>query len=229
MRRHRTESLFWKRFPYKLVLHLPFAFLLRNYSNAEIEAICKKERDKVMMSTVIYDAILKYHNEVFDLRKILENYGSEYKFRIENNSLSIFFDDLRLVDDLEKRFKDDIVSLYEPLNEAVMKNLFEERIIIRDNLIHDCRYKIKLKENALKKLTDSAKKSLVRMLDTDRFANTETVVNDIKHRKYIWSQYIYAKESKDLLMFQMVGHELIREVIKIVTYDELEKEKANAD
>lgn len=230
MYRRQTESLYWKRFPYKVVLNLPFAYYLRNYNDEEIDKIVKSDKPEKFMNNMTYNSIKKNHRELLDLRGILNKFDEQdYRFRTEGSSISVFFKDMSLFDAVNSRFGKDIIALYEPLNADVLQTILENRVIVKRNLTHDCRYKIRLREDGLKNLTDSSKKSLVRMLSTDRFANTNRLIDDIQNRKYIWTQFIYAKESKDLLMFQMVGHDMIGEVIKMVTYDELEKEKANAD
>jgi hypothetical protein len=75
-------------------------------------------------------------------------------------------------------------------------------------------------------LTDASKANLARLLkaNPEQYANIDKLANDIEqNRKYIWQTYIYARESKDLLMLQMIAQPIIREVIKIVTHAEIQE------
>jgi hypothetical protein len=152
--------------------------------------------------------------------------------RAEGSSLSVFFKERDIFDRINDLYGEHIVEFYEPADDIVLKKMLEyDRLLVRDSLIHGCRYKIMLREGKTN-LSVKLRENIVRLIsDESRFFNTKTLINDFKnHKTYVWSTYIYAKESKDLLMFQMLAQPIIRETVKIVTTEELrQEEKQNAE
>lgn len=220
-----TSSLFWKKFPYKAVIHAPWAGTVR-YTNHNALDMVERTQGK-NKPKFFNDIVYKYPKELRRALQFIEQYPKEdLRFRCENSTLSLFFVDRNILNDIKATFDPHVVELHEPANDEVLNMLLSYKTIIKPNLIHGCRYKVMLRDN-MQFLTDASKKNLLRLLknNQDRYANVKEFIKDIDaNRKYIWQTYVYAKESKDLLMLQMIAQPIIREVIKIVTYAEIEEE-----
>lgn len=225
MRTIETSQLFWKTFPYKIVIHAPWAGTVRYTNHNALDIVDKTigtKRPKFFNETVY-----TYPKELRRALNFIDQYTKEdLRFRCENGTLSLFFKDRNILNEIKKTFDPHIVEFHEPSSDEALTTLLDHKIIIKSNLIHGCRYKIMLKDN-MSLLTDASKTNLSRLFKNNqhRYANVDRLVKDIdSNRKYIWQTYVYAKESKDLLMLQMIAQPIIREVIKIVTHAEIKEE-----
>jgi hypothetical protein len=226
----KTSSLFWKKFPYKAIVQAPWAGYVRYTSHSALDK-AEAGGDWVKDRMLFHDTIMAYPKELRKALRFLEKYDkNELRFRCEGRTLSLFFIDRNTLTDIQNEFGPDVVEFHEPASDEALDSLLNHKIMIKDHLIHDCRYKVMLRER-LSLLTDSSKTNLVRLLknNPERYANLKRIVPDLeRNSKYLWQTYIYAKESKDLLMLQMIAQPIIREVIKIVTHAEIQ-EASTAD
>jgi hypothetical protein len=225
----KTSSLFWKKFPYKVVVEANWAGSVR-YANYEaldkIDAgISKKD------SNFYNDILLTYPRELRRALEFIDRYDKDdLRFRCEGRYLSLFFKDRNILGAIQTEFGNNVAEFHTPASDEVLDRMLNHKIIVKDHLIHGCRYKVMLRDR-MELLTDASKSNLARLLknNTDRYANVDKLITDLEHRrKYIWQTYIYARESKDLLMLQMIAQPVVREVIKIVTHAEVQ-EASTAD
>ena len=226
----KTSSLFWKKFPYKAVIEANWAGFVRYTSHNALDKINLggvHVKEKMFFS----DTILQYPKELRKALCFIDRYSKDdLRFRCEGRYLSFFFMDRNVLADIQKEFGNNVAEFHEPASDEALDKMLNHKIIIKDHLIHGCRYKVMLRDR-MSLLTEASKANLLRLLkaNPDRYANIDKLINDIEgNRKYIWQTYIYAKESKDLLMLQMIAQPIIREVIKIVTHAEIQ-EASTAD
>ena len=224
----KTSSLFWKKFPYKVIVQAPWAGYIRYTSHGALDK-AEASGGQVSDRMLFHDTIMAYPTELRKALRFIEKYDkNELRFRCEHKSLSLFFMDRSTLANIQNEFSNDIVEFHEPASDEELDSLLNHKIIIKDRLIHDCRYKVMLKDR-MSLLTDASKINLVRLLknNRERYANIDKLIRDMEgNHKYIWQTYIYAKESKDLLMLQMIAQPIIREVIKIVTHAEIQEANA---
>ena len=224
----KTSSLFWKKFPYKVIVQAPWAGYIRYTSHAALDK-AEASGGQVSDRMLFHDTIMAYPTELRKALRFIEKYDkNELRFRCEHKSLSLFFMDRSTLANIQNEFSNDIVEFHEPASDEELDSLLNHKIIIKDRLIHDCRYKVMLKDR-MSLLTDASKINLVRLLknNRERYANIDKLIRDMEgNHKYIWQTYIYAQESKDLLMLQMIAQPRIREVIKIVTHAEIQEANA---
>ena len=224
----KTSSLFWKKFPYKAIVQAPWAGYVRYTSHAALDKV-NAGGDWVKDRMLFHDTIMAYPTELRKALRFIEKYDkNDLRFRCEGRTLSLFFMDRNVLTDIQNEFGNDVTEFHEPASDEALDSLLNHKIIIKDHLIHDCRYKVMLKDR-MSLLTDASKINLVRLLknNRERYANIDKLIRDMEgNHKYIWQTYIYAKESKDLLMLQMIAQPIIREVIKIVTHAEIQEANA---
>lgn len=226
----KTSSLFWKKFPYKAIVQAPWAGYVRYTSHAALDKV-EAGGDWVKDRMLFHDTIMSYPTELRKTLRFIEKYDkNELRYRCEGRTLSLFFMDRNILTDIQNEFGNNVAEFHEPASDEALDTMLNHKIIIKDHLVHDCRYKVMLRER-LSLLTDSSKTNLVRLLknNPNRYANVHKMIADLeRNSKYLWQTYIYAKESKDLLMLQMMAQPIIREVIKIVTHAEIQ-EASTAD
>ena len=156
----------------------------------------------------------------------------EVSFRCEGSTLSIFFKDKNILNELLGEFKNHIRAFYEPENALILEYLNENiRTEVKNQLTHGCRYKVNLK--TLSKISSSNKENFMRIVNdhNDQFHMTDRTRHLFtgERRWYGEGSFFYVKDSKYLLMVQMIIQPAIKEVIKIVTPEELKKEELDAE
>jgi len=207
-----THSLFYKKFPYKIILTGEWPlFSVRSIS-------------------YIWPTLRKKQQEILNfLRSYPED---DMRFRMESYQVSVFFKDPTLPSELEKKWPGSVKEFYEPKNAlATEKMLNNVRLEIRGNLIHGCRYRVKLKDSVWRKDPDSVL-SLTRFKDfhdrnQEKFVLTPSLVVALRAGGNYWVSncYFYVMDSKTLMMTQMYLHNVIKETIKMITHDELNEGK----
>mgnify|MGYP003339610165 CR=1 FL=1 len=98
------------------------------------------------------------------------------------------------------------------------------RTVVKKNLTHGCRYKVVL-TGSLQKINSDVRKNFVKLVkrNKDEFHISDDALESFKREhRYFWGNYFYVKDGKYLLMAQMMLQPIIKEVVKIVTYDEVE-------
>lgn len=221
-----TTNLFWKKFPYKVVISSPWAGSVRYTNYKTLDKIADGDINK--NNSYFYNkTTIQYHKELRSALEFIDRYDSDdLRFRCEGLTLSLFFKDRSMLNDIKKEFDPHVDVFYEPINNDALQQMLDQKILVKERLIHDCRYKVMLRDR-MDLLTDASKKNLSRLLtnNEDRYANTRRLIQDLDNdRKYIWQSYIYAKDGKDLVLLQMMANSIIREVVKIVTYAELKED-----
>ena len=224
-----TNRLFYRTYPYKAVLLYDWTTAASLLKEADMDKIDTGKDYASGRSTSKYKANPATTRE---FRIWLDSYTKkDLRTRVEGYSLTLFFKDRKIVDELENRWPGIVEELYEPANNLALDHMLSAvRTEVRPRLTHGCRYKIYLNGD-IKNIPDSVRKRV----DTTFKKNPENYVVPTSVRRvfegdarFFWgTTYFYARDSKFLLMIQMLIQPLIKETVTIVTNEELKEKEAN--
>ena len=217
-----SDRLFYRSFPYKAVLNNEWAFAATHFHLNDIIRIKKGDLSDYGR---VNRAALRYPTEICELIKFFENFDrTTMRKRQECYSISLFFKDPSVVDDLERLAPGAITEFWKPAsNEALAFMENNTRTVVKKELTHGCRYKVIL-QGDVNKIGPEVRKNFVKLIkrNRDNFHISEHSLDSFNHKyRHFWGNYFYVKDSKHLLMAQMMMQPIIKEVVKIVTYDEV--------
>ncbi len=217
-----SDRLFYRSFPYKAVLNNDWAFAAICFTTHDIPTIKKGDLGDYGRAN---RAALRYPKEIIELIKFFAKFDrTTMRKRQECYSLSLFFKDRSVVDHLEKIAPGAITELWEPVSEEALTFMESNtRTVVKKQLTHGCRYKVVI-NGAVGKLTADTKKNFINLVkrNKDEFHMSDDLRDSFKRDyKYFYGHYFYVKDGKYLLMAQMMLQPIIKEVVKIVTYDEV--------
>jgi hypothetical protein len=228
MKTQITSRLFYKKFPFKVRLKPQWAVTSRIFSKDQIAEIVTQKKSHTRYGKWV----LSNPKEVYELSEFFSQYSKdEIQFRIEVQ-LSVFFKDMNILNDLLVKFPKIVETLWKPANDQALDHMMDKvRVEIKPKLTHDCRYKIFLK-GKMGNISNENRLSFIRLYkrNSDEFVLPKSTQNDFERpHNVLWgSPYFYVKDSKYLLMAQMLIQPLIKETVKMVTLEEL-SEKENVD
>jgi hypothetical protein len=228
MRIRTTDKLFYRSFPYKAVIQNEWGYAA-NYFN--VKDIPKIKKGDLTDWGAANRAAREYPNEVIGLIQLLGKYDkTQLRRRTEGRGLSLFFKDRAILDNLKKISKKNsvVAEFWEPVSEeALMFMKTNRRVEVKKHLTHGCRYKVAL-QGSISKLSPDGKKNFVNLVkrNLDEFHISEDMLDSFKREyRHFWGNYFYVRDSKFLLMAQMILQPIIKEVVKIVTHDEIQQEE----
>ena len=231
MKTRTTQRLFYKKYPFKAKLKPEWAIAARVLSMDEITRALKDKRGRWGFGKA-YRLAAEHNKNVVALKQFFEQYSKDdIKFRVEG-SISIFFKDIKILDDLVAKFPKIVDEFWAPASKDIMEHMLSEvRVEVKETLTHGCRYKVFL-SGRLAKISDENRQSFVRLYNRheNEFVVPRGTKNDFERPAYTFygSPYFYVKDSKYLLMAQMLIQPVIKETVKIVTIEELnQKETEN--
>lgn len=168
-------------------------------------------------------SFLRKVNQDYNLFKYIENVTKgNIKIRTEA-FVNVFSDDLNLVNDLANKFNEHLVYKHIPDANTANYIASNEKTEIKKKLTHGCRYKVILSSKylpksdnlfKLKKLIDKNPSSFHIPFCLERYL-------DEKIRYLYGSPYFHVKDEKYLMLVRLILDKEIKEVITIITYDEL--------
>jgi hypothetical protein len=149
------------------------------------------------------------------------------KIRTENYTLNVFFKDKAIIKLLTDEFPKMVTEISQPKNEEVL-NYLQSNILteIKKELPYGCRYKVYLGYS--KKTSQTSRENFISMSKRipDDVRATEVVLNKLDRDRPWYSQYyIFVKDSKHLMMVQLLLQDNIKKIIEIKTADEITKEE----
>ncbi len=217
-----SDRLFYRSFPYKAVFNTDWAVAATYFTKRDIPRIKAGDISDYGRA----NRAAKHHpNKVIELIKFFDKFEKgEMRKRHENYSLSLFFKDRSVVDTLELLAPGAITELWEPPSDealAFMEN--NTRTVVKKTLTHGCRYKVVL-QGDINKVGPEVRKNFVKLVkrNRDNFHISEHSLDSLNYKhRHFWGNYFFVKDSKHLLMAQMMIQPIIKEVVKIVTYDEV--------
>ena len=217
-----SDRLFYRTFPYKAVLNNEWAVAATQFSIKDIPRIKKGDISDYGRTN---RAARAHPTETCELIRFFDKFEkSDMRMRNECYNLSLFFKDRSIVDDLEKIAPGSITELWEPPSDealAFMEN--NTRTVVKKTLTHGCRYKIVL-QGDINKVGPEVRKNFIKLVkrNRDNFHISEHSLDSFSYKhRYFWGNYFFVKDSKHLLMAQMMIQPIIKEVVKIVTNDEV--------
>lgn len=233
MKIRTTPRLFYKKFPYKARLNPEWAICARVLSTEEILRIPKSKHSRFGFGRA-YRLAAEHNKNVLALRNFFDQYSKDdIKYRVEGR-LTMFFKDMKILEDLQARFPKIVDEFWQPANDDAMEHMLSEvRVEVKETLTHGCRYKVFLR-GRMANISDENRKSFVRLYsrNENEFVVPRGTKNDFERPSwgFYGSPYFYVKDSKYLLMAQMLIQPLIKETVKMVTIEELnQKETENVE
>jgi len=176
-------------------------------------------------------AAREHPNEVIALIQLFAKYDkTQIRRRHEGRGLSVFFKDREILKELVALSKGvEIVSeFWEPASlEALEYMKTNRRVEVKKQLTHGCRYKVAL-QGSVSKLSPDGKKNFINLVNRNRdeFHISDNLLADFSRSyRHFWGNYFYVRDSKYLLMAQMILQPVVKEVVKIVTHDEVNQEE----
>jgi hypothetical protein len=227
MKIQKTKKLYYRSFPYKATFRkIDWIIAGLRFKPSDIRKIKKGQIGDWGM---INRAAHLYPDKVCALIEYFEKFNREdIRIRYEWTA-SIFFKDRKIIDEINALNLDSgsiIETLWEPADEASLEFLLSnERVEIKKDLTHGCRYTVFLKN--FDKFLPDARLKFYNLAKThpENIILTDSMKKGLKRPSpYYWGvQYFYVKDSKFLLMVQMILQPFIREVVKTMTYNEIEE------
>lgn len=229
---HRVERLYYRSFPYKLVIRSTWAMCGKVLSAEEFEAVKKHKNPPHGRAREI---AWRNQDAVSKLFSLLSSYDKhELRTRIEGHRLSMFFKDRTFLDRALQLLPEDCFQdFYEPNDEKALECLLSnERIMIKKKLVHDCRYKIML-TNPRQGISAANKQAISSLLERspEKFKHiTPAFQRYLKDpdKRWFYQNYLYVENEQFLMMLRLVADPIIKEVIKMITEEEL-KQKEKTD
>jgi len=183
----------------------------------------------------VREAAWRNQAAVSNLFDLLSGYDrNELRTRIEGYRFSLFFKDRSFLDRALAVLPEDCFQeFYEPVdNQALDYLLSNERTMIKKQLTHDCRYKLML-TNPKTSLPYTNKQSIYNLLERhpDKFKHVTHGFRQYLRepdKRWFYQNYLYIKDEQYLLMMRLVADPIIKEVIRMITEEELkQQEEAN--
>ena len=228
MRIRTTDKLFYRSFPYKAVIDNEWGFAANYFDEKDIPKIKKGDLSDWGAAN---RAARQYPKEVISLIQVFSKYDkTQLRRRSEGRGLSLFFKDKNILNELHCVSKKNpiVAEFWEPVSEeALMFMETNRRVEVKKQLTHGCRYKVAL-QGSISKLSPDGKKNFVNLVkrNIDEFHISEDLLNSFKREyRHFWGNYFYVKDGKFLLMAQMILQPIIKEVVKIVTHEEVNQEE----
>jgi hypothetical protein len=198
----KIKKLFYKEYAYKIVLFHPS--ILR----------VKLPLDQQLSITIRFEKFLK------SLK------SPEYRVRKEGYRFSLFFNNYEFFETVTAKFNLLLEEFHKPDSLAQLTCLKNNRRVETcKKLPHECRYKILLNTRINQNAAPLG--SLIRFVEKnpDNFKLTRAASRALSTSKsYNPNSYFYVKDSKSLLMVQMMVQPIIKEIVELRTYDEVKKE-----
>ena len=228
MKIRTTDRLFYRSFPYKVVINPDWGFAANHFTPKDIPKIRKGD----LSDWGAYSRAAKqFPNEVIHLIKIFNKYDkTALRRRVESRSLSLFFKDRNILTELQnlKTPNEIVIEFWEPQSPEALTFLeSNRRVEVKKQLTHGCRYKIAL-QGSVTKISADGKKNFVNLVkrNPNEFHITAHLLDDFKRDyRHFWGNYFYVRDGKFLLMAQMILQPVVKEVVKIVTHDEIQQEE----
>lgn len=228
MRIRTTDRLFYRSFPYKAVIDNEWGFAANYFTPKDIPKIRKGDLSDWGAAN---RAARQYPNEVISLIQVFSKYDkTQLRRRSEGRGLSLFFKDKNILNELRCVSKKNpvVVEFWEPVSDEALAFMeTNRRVEVKKQLTHGCRYKVAL-QGSVSKLSPDGKKNFVNLVkrNIDEFHISEDLLNSFKREyRHFWGNYFYVRDGKFLLMAQMILQPIIKEVVKIVTHDEINQEE----
>lgn len=205
MKTFNITKLFYNKFPYKLVLVEP--------GIAPVKGTLSQQR--------------LLEKNLLALAKAVKENKDNQRVRREGRRYSFFFKDYSFFEKVVKKFHLLLIEFHRPANKDIL-NLLERnrRIEVKKSLPYECRYKIYIKTYI--RPHDAQFDSIMNFVRNqgDKVILTNSVKRVLEKKSgYCPNSYFYVKDSKTLLMIQMLAQSIIKETIEFKIVDkEISKE-----
>lgn len=219
MKVHKTNKLFYRKYPYKIELSCKGAEFVKRFGHADTVDLCEGKTNSFSFKNRNFTDSQKQRLIEFST-VVTPVLAAGHKVRVEMNTMSFYLLDEATYDSLVKELELYIKSVTVPdSNEDLEKLYSKNHIVMCNKLPHKkYEYRLMLKEN----LSEKAKESLVIWIDN---AGDEVSVPGKTNswlrgnRTWIYDPFIYAKSSKNLTMLSLILGSSIKRIYEYVLRD----------
>lgn len=217
MKVHKTNKLFYKKYPYKIELSCKGAEFVKRFGHADTVDMCE---GKITSYTFRNFTNLQKQKLIEFSTVVTPVLAAGHKVRVEMNSMSFYLLDGATCDLLIKELESYIRSITIPdSNEDLEKLYSKNHIVICNRLPHNnYEYKLMLKEF----LSEKAKESLVNWIINagDDVSVPGKTNNWLRGgRTWVYDPFIYVKSSKHLTMLSLILGDSIKRIYEYVLRD----------
>jgi len=207
-----TKKKFFNNYLYKVVIDVPAGRLMLNKSNDpmhyQIEELRQLIQNKTVYSTSwsAYSKQRQLHrlnranaDQLEYFKNIIEVYRDTVKSRVEEPKLSLYSADEATLLLIAKKYKDDIIEVHRPLNNAAAEILNKGEIIVKRKI--EYQYKVVFKESGTfdADVREQVYNYLKNLGDTVKL--TKSCEINLKTRKYWFTQTYFYTNNPDILTF----------------------------
>lgn len=218
MKVHRTNKLFYRKFPYKIELACKGAEYVKRFSHDEIGKLCSEKsppsyfrfRDFTQKQK---DALVTFSEKVSPLL----NKG--YQIRVEMNTVNFYLEDRSEYDSLLTHLSGLIKSVTEPASDEDLEKLFSKNhIVVCDQLPHrKYAYKVMLTGN----FPIEQREKLASWMEN--YGESFRIPRKTRHWLhgvgYCYDPFMYVESSKQLMMLHIYLGDKIRKTYEFVLRD----------
>jgi hypothetical protein len=228
MKTNFITKLFYRKYPFKIAIYNSWISDTKYKLIEDFHTIVKNKKNiSRFYSDEVISFIKSHLPELKKLYKFIES-GS-VKTRYDYNSLSLFIDNKQLFDDMCRELSPLITSVSIPPSDKILQELLNKnRIEIMNSLKYDCRYKVFLSNKGKNILRKEVKENFLNLTKRykDQFVIPYSTLyyleKEIPSYYYLNNCFFYVKDSKMLTLTQMMIQPVIKEVISMFTYEEIE-------
>jgi hypothetical protein len=222
MKTNFITKLYYKKYPYKIVVKSDWVCDLK-FRNLDYFKNIKENHTSykgVVRKSENIESQLHLIESAYEILKI-----PNIKTRTEFSTLTFFIEDKSVFEKIKTDLFPIVYQVFVPYNDIVLQELLNKNSIeIRSNLTHGCRYKIVLK-NTRSGIKEENIKNFLNLIERnqDQFVLAYNAKYALMTNRllYLDNSLIYVKDSKFLMMLQMMIQPIIKEVVSMFTYEEI--------
>ena len=205
-----TNSLFYGKYPYKVVCRVPGAWRWRNKFSNRLWYSYSSDRDDEKNGEAFYKVSEKYFND------------DEIKTRIEHNLTSFYFKNVLLVDEMKTGLVPWITEIHQPSNIIDQDFLLNNPKKVLCDRYPKKRYKycVHLKNP----MSDAKKQAFYDWIcknNTGKVSIPDSTILFLRRQRYYGEHYIRIEDEKTLLLVNMFLAEYINKTVEYVLRDSI--------
>lgn len=227
MKINHTSKLFFRKFLYKIELHIPSVCMLR-YGNGDIMRTLfesetfeqfNRKVDRLPFFNRKYNNVKTYwenrfrYHKLVKMRQELVDWEMDHQFRFESSKVGIYVNDHNQFERICRIFHDDVIGLSWPKNQNAVRYLRENPTNeIVDSLPHNkFRYKINLRNGKVPTQVKENFSDWIKQYPDMQI--TDIMAQKIRKGGYsLNGKFIYSTNTENMLLLQMFLGDLIKDV-----------------
>ena len=214
-----TKKKFFNRYLYKIVACVPSCRLILDKGDRSIGEMLELRRADRRMFNSYFQLRIAHRSEpaiVEQLeyyRSIYKEYKDSIKFRVEEPSLTMYSDDLSILETIAWGDKEHITEIHSPTDNTI-DLLNRGEIILKKPTEYNYKVVFKESHNWEQQTRENVYTFLTSLEDEVKI--TQSLENNLKYKK-IWfnSSYFYCKSEQTITMLSLMANQAIAGIYKI--------------